>query len=133
METKRIKSVTGGANPSGPYSLGVIAEGKFLFVAGQGPWDEASKSYVRGTIAEQTQRTLESVRRIVEAAGAEMKDVVQCRVFLQPLNEQTFQEMNAVYEQYWAEDAAPARTTVGCTLLGIDVEIDCVVRLPEKD
>jgi enamine deaminase RidA (YjgF/YER057c/UK114 family) len=47
-------------------------------------------------------------------------------VYLQPLNEQTFAEMNAVYETYWG-DAKPARTTVGAQLLRFDVEIDCVV------
>ena len=65
----------------------------------------------------------------IEAAGGTMADVVSCRVFLQPLNRATFDEMNGVYSKYFGEHK-PARTTVGSTLLGIDVEIDCIVKLP---
>jgi enamine deaminase RidA (YjgF/YER057c/UK114 family) len=37
--------------------------------------------------------------------------------------------MNAVYAKFFP-DKQPARTTVGCTLLGIDVEMDAIVKLP---
>lgn len=112
-----------------PFSLGVVAEGKFLFVAGQGPFDPKVGSFVRGSIAEQTRLTLECVKRVVETAGASMADVVTCRVFLQQLTEKTFAEMNGAYEEFFDANK-PARTTVGCQLLNIDVEIDCIVRLP---
>lgn len=115
----------------GPYSLGVKASGDFLFVAGQGPWDPRTNAFRRSSIAEQTQLTLENVRRVVEAAGSSMKDVVSCRVFLQNLNTETFAEMNQVYAGYWPENP-PVRTTVGAQLLGIDVEIDCIALLPKK-
>jgi 2-iminobutanoate/2-iminopropanoate deaminase len=113
----------------GPYSLAVKTTGKLLFVAGQGPWDPWTQKRERGSIAEQTRLTLECIKRIVEAAGGRMEDAVSCRVYLQTLNEQTFAEMNGVYEKYWGADK-PARTTVGAQMLGIDVEIDCVVALP---
>jgi len=112
-----------------PFSLGVVAEGKFLFVAGQGPYDPAVGNFVRGSIAEQTRLTLECIKRVVETAGATMADVVTCRVFLQQLTEKTFAEMNGAYEEFF-DSNKPARTTVGCQLLNIDVEIDCIVRLP---
>ncbi len=112
-----------------PTSLGVIAEGKFLFVAGYGPYDPETGGFVRGTIAEQTRLTLTCLRRIVETAGATMDDVVSCRVYLQQITEKTFAEMNAAYAEFFPENR-PVRTTIGCQLLNIDVEIDCVVRVP---
>lgn len=112
----------------GPYSLSVRAKGEFIFVSGQGPWDPQTNRFERGSISDQTRLTLENVRRVVEAAGGKMENAVSCRVFLQPLDTQTFAEMNAVYETYWGE-TKPVRTTVGAQLLNIDVEIDCVVVL----
>jgi 2-iminobutanoate/2-iminopropanoate deaminase len=121
-----ITNVVGNPTKIGPYSPGILAEGKFLFVSGQGPWDPVAGKFDRGTIAQQTRLTLESVKRVVEAAGGKMEDAVSCRVFLQPLTQETFTAMNDVYRTYWG-DNKPSRTTVGTQLLNIDVEIDCVV------
>lgn len=111
-----------------PYSAGVIAEGKFLFVSGQGPYDPAVGKFVRGSVAEQTRLTLECLRRIVEAAGAKVDDIVSCRVFLQQLTEANFAELNQAYGDFFGPER-PVRTTIGCQLLNIDVEIDCIVRM----
>ncbi|CAN5390598.1 RidA family protein [soil metagenome] len=112
-----------------PLSSGVIAEGKFLFVAGQGPFDPATGTWSQGSIGEQTRLTMEAIKIIVETAGATMDDIVTCRVFLQQITEKTFAEMNEAYTKFFGV-SKPARTTVGCQLLNIDVEIDCVVRMP---
>jgi len=112
-----------------PLSHGVIAEGKFLFVAGHGPFDPKVGSFVRGSIGEQTRLTLESLRLVIETAGGRMEDMVSCRVFLQQITEKTFAEMNETFREFFPGDK-PARTTVGCQLLNIDVEIDCIVRMP---
>jgi len=117
-------------NPSKlPLSSAVVAEGKFLFVAGQGPFDPAIGGWNRGTIGEQTRLTMESLKLIIETAGATMDDIVSCRVFLQQITERNFAEMNEAYVKFFGENK-PARTTVGCQLLNIDVEIDCIVRMP---
>lgn len=57
-----------------------------------------------------------------------MENAVSCRVFLQPLDTQTFERMNKVYQKFWGPNL-PARTTIGCQLLNIDVEIDCIVAI----
>lgn len=119
-----------GREPSKlPLSSGVIAEGKFLFVAGHGPYDPTIGGWNRGTIYEQTCFSLDCIKLVVETAGATMDDVVSVRVFLQQITERNFAEMNEAYVKYFGENK-PARTTVGCQLLNIDVEIDCVVKLP---
>lgn len=125
---KRIKKVSGLPQTGSPYSAGVIGEGRFLFISGQGPYDPAMGKFVRGSVSEQTTLTLECLRRVIEEAGARIEDVVSCRVFLQQLTESTFAEMNAAYAAFFGEDL-PARTTIGCQLLNIDVEIDCIVRI----
>lgn len=128
MEINRITHIPGGPPAAGPYSLGVMAEGKFLFVAGQGPYDPAVGKFVRGSLQEQTELTLRNLQRVVEAAGATMDDVVSCRVFLQQLTEQNFALMNEVYARFFVNNQA-VRTTIGCQLLNIDVEIDAVVTI----
>lgn len=123
-----ITEIPNGAPPGGPYTPGIIAEGRFLFVSGQGPWCPERKCMVRGSIEEQTELTLANVKRVVEAAGGSLDNVVNVRVFLQPMTQENFQAMNGVYEKYFAT-GRPTRTTVGVSMVNIDVEIDCVVVL----
>ncbi len=125
---KRINNVNGLPQTGSPYSSGVIGEGKFLFISGQGPYDPDAGKFMRGNVAEQTTLTLECLRRVIETAGARVEDVVSCRVFLQQLTESTFAEMNGAYAAFFGA-SLPARTTIGCQLLNIDVEIDCIVRV----
>ena len=118
-----------GSPPAlGPYSLGVVAEGKFVFVSGMTPFDPALGKIDRGTIARQTELVLDNIRNVLQAGGASLTDVVSCRVYLSELNADTFKEMNEVYARYFG-DSKPARATLGAQLLGFDVEIECVAVL----
>jgi 2-iminobutanoate/2-iminopropanoate deaminase len=119
-----------GSPPAlGPYSLGVVAEGKFVFVSGMTPFDPATGKIERGTVAQQTELTLNNVKNVLAAAGASLADVVSCRVYLSEFTKENFQAMNEVYAQYFGE-SKPARATVGAQLLGFDVEIECVATVP---
>ena len=111
----------------GPYSPAIIAEGRFVYVSGQGPIRDGVE--VLGTIAEETQLTLDNVFTILAAAGASPADVVRCGVYLTDIGD--FAEMNAVYERAFPQPR-PARTTIQVAGLpgGIRVEIDCVAVLP---
>ncbi len=128
---RAVHDVAEGPPPSTQYSLGLIAEGPFLFLSGQGPYNPKTKKKERGTIEEQTRLTLSNLKAVIEAAGARVEDAVSCRVYLQPLDEKTFAAMNRVYEGFWGS-TPPVRTTIGCQLLGMDVEIDCVLRMPRQ-
>lgn len=111
---------------TGIFSDGIVAGG-FLFVSGQASVDFKSSAFVLGTIEEETHRTLQNIRSIVEAAGASMDDVVKCTAYLS--NIEDFDRYNTVYEQYFS-DIKPARTTVQAVLgKGIKVEIDCIAKL----
>jgi 2-iminobutanoate/2-iminopropanoate deaminase len=119
---KQQITTASGASPAGAYSQGIRA-GDFVFVAGQGPLDPATGQVVGETIEEQTERTLENVKAILEAAGASLADVVKASVHLSDLT--LFPRYNEVYAGYFP-DPKPARTTVGSALLGIMVEIDVI-------
>ncbi|GGG73400.1 reactive intermediate/imine deaminase [Parapedobacter pyrenivorans] len=112
---------------TGAYSDGVIAGG-FLFISGQASVDFKTSQFVLGTIEEETARTLDNIKAIIEAAGATMEDVVKSTVHLKEIDE--FDRFNTVYANYFA-GTRPARTTVQSVLgEGIRVEIDCIVKLP---
>lgn len=121
---KQIVVPSTGPKAAGPYSPAVIA-GEWIFVAGQIPVDPGSGEVVRGSVAEQTHRVLRNLRLVLEAAGADLADVVRTTVYLRDLGD--FAAMNAVYAEYFPA-APPARTTIGVAdlPLGVDVEIDAV-------
>ena len=122
-----MKRAVTGTKPGGPYSPGIIAEGRFLYVSGQTPQRDGET--ILGTLEEEARLTLDNIGQILEAAGASFADVVRCGVYLADL--ESFGAMNAVYESYFPEPR-PARTTIGCSLLhGMQIEIDCVVALPD--
>ena len=116
-----------GAAPRGPYSQGIVCEGKQLYVAGQIPVDPNTGDIVGSNFEEQAVRTLENVKAIVEAAGATLNDVVKVNVYLSDTG--FFQELNEIYQRYFSAPH-PARTTIAASLPGVMIEIDCIAVLP---
>jgi 2-iminobutanoate/2-iminopropanoate deaminase len=116
-----------GPKPIGPYSQAIRANG-FLYVSGQVALDPKTGEMMGGDIGQQTERTLENVKGIVEAAGSMMSHVVKATVFLKDMNE--FAAMNKVYAQYFPS-APPARSTVQVARLPKDalVEIEVIAIL----
>ena len=116
-----------GSTPADPFSAGIVAQGRFVFVSGQGPFRDGAP--VLGSVTMETLLALENVRLVLRAAGVDLPDVVQCRVFLADIA--SFDEMNAAYKTIFTHPR-PARTTVGASLaLGIKVEIDAIAVIPE--
>jgi len=113
---------------TGAYSDGVLVNG-FLFVSGQASVDFKTSAFVLGTIEEETIRTLNNIKAIVERAGATMQDVVKCTVHLSDIKD--FDRYNKVYAGYFT-GIKPARTTVQSVLAeNIKVEIDAIVKMPD--
>jgi 2-iminobutanoate/2-iminopropanoate deaminase len=111
---------------TGAYSDGIVVDG-FLFVSGQAPVDFKTSKFILGTIEEETHRTMQNIKAIIEAGGATMEQVVKCTVHLRDIEE--FDRYNQVYATYFP-GIKPARTTVQSVLAeGISVEIDCIVKL----
>jgi 2-iminobutanoate/2-iminopropanoate deaminase len=114
------------AKPGGHYSHAVIANG-FVYVSGQGPANPKT-GVAPDNFAEQVRQTLRNVQTILKGAGADMKDVVKINAYLSDLTR--FAEYNLIYKEFFPAEP-PARTTIGCQLYGIHVEIDCVAVLPD--
>src|SRR5436190_12417304 len=63
-----VREAISGTAVAGPYSPAVVAEGKFVFVAGQGPLRDGE--YVAGSIEEETAQTLRNMGAVLEQAGS---------------------------------------------------------------
>lgn len=111
---------------TGAYSDAVLIDG-LLFVSGQAAVDFKTSKFVLGTIEEETIRTLDNIKSIIEAAGGSMDDVVKCTAHLADIND--FNRYNIVYATYFT-GIKPARTTVQSILAeNLKVEIDCIVKI----
>ena len=111
---------------TGAYSDAVCV-GNFIFVSGQAAVDFKSSEFVLGSIQEETSRTMDNIKSILEHAGSSMDDVVKCTVHLTDIAD--FDAFNEVYGTYFTA-VKPARTTVQSVLAeGIKVEIDCIAKL----
>lgn len=109
---------------TGAYSAGVQAANDWLFVSGQAALDFSTSSFVLGTIEEETHLTIHNIKRICEAAGFTLDDIVKCTVHLSDIRD--FDRYNVVYASYFT-NVKPARTTVQSVLgHGIKVEIDAI-------
>jgi len=116
-----------GPKAIGPYSQAIRANG-FVFLSGQIPLDPKTQQVVEGDIAVQTERVLENLKVILEAAGVSFSHVVKTTVFLKDMND--FASMNETYARYFTA-APPARSTVQVSRLPKDalVEIELIASL----
>jgi len=117
-----------GALPGVPYSLGMKA-GDFIFVSGQVGHVDSQGKKLEGVEA-QTKQVMENMKKVLQAAGASMSDVVKCTVFL--TDAEDFARMNEVYKSYFSKDF-PSRSTVTVAALArpeIVVEIECIAYKP---
>ena len=117
---KEAISTDHGPRAIGPYSQAIRANG-FVFVSGQIALDPRTQELVPGDISAQTERVLENLKGIVEAAGSSMDKAVRATVFLLDMNE--FAAMNEVYARYFSR-SAPARSTVQAARLPRDVRVE---------
>lgn len=109
-----------GPRAIGPYSQAIKANG-FVFVSGQVALDPKTQQLIEGGIGPQTERVLENLKGIAEAAGSSLDRAVKATVFLKDMNE--FAAMNEVYGRYFPHDA-PARATVEVARLPRDVRVE---------
>ena len=105
-------------NPPGlpsnlPFSNG-IQVGDVLWIAG-------TEGVVSGDITEETRTALANVKKVLDAAGFELNDVVQVTVYLKSIDD--FAKMNAVYSAFFA-DPRPTRTTVEVARLVNDARVE---------
>jgi len=108
---------------TGAYSAGVLKNG-MLFISGQGPLDLSTGEVIHGTIEEETLLTLSHIKKVIEAAGGTIDDIMKCTVHLESIED--FDRFNAAYATFFTS-IRPARTTVQSVLSdGIKIEIDAI-------
>ena len=117
---KQVIATDRGPKAIGPYSQAIKANG-LIFVSGQVCLDPATQQLVEGDIAKQTERVMENLKGIVEAAGSSLEKALKTTVFLADMGD--FAAMNAVYGKYFTQ-APPARATVQVARLPRDVKVE---------
>lgn len=114
---------------TGAYSDGVLL-GDFLFVSGQASVDFTTSQFISGTIEEETKRTLDNIKAIIEVAGSSLQNIVKVNAHLADIRD--FDKFNKTYSEYFI-GIRPARTTVQSALAeGVKVEIDCIAAVPSN-
>jgi 2-iminobutanoate/2-iminopropanoate deaminase len=110
----------------GPYSQ-AIRSGDLVFLSGQVPIDPKSGELVKGDMAVQTDRVLDNLGAVLEAAGSGFGEIVKTTIYLVDLGD--FQIVNQTYAKRFTA-APPARATVQVSALpkGARVEIDAIAR-----
>ena len=104
----------------GPYSQAIKANG-LIFASGQIPLDVATGQIIEGGISEQTERVLNNLKAVLEAADSSLERVVKTTVFLADMND--FAAMNETYGRFFTGEP-PARSTVEVARLPRDVRVE---------
>ena len=108
----------------GPYSQ-AIRYGNLIFVAGQTSEDPITNKVIHDRVMQQTERILNNIKTILEAAGSGMDKILRCDVYLSSMAHK--EEMNEAYRKFFPADP-PARNTVAVAGLddNLDVEIEVI-------
>ena len=118
---RQIISTQKAPAPVGPYQQ-AVRSGNLVFTAGQIPIDPQTNQLVTGGIEDQTERVIQNLKAILEAAGTSLERVVKTTVYLRDMND--FPAMNTIYADFFHAGTAPARSTVQVARLPKDVAVE---------
>ena len=105
-----------------PFSPAVVV-GELIFVSGQASVDEAGK-IVGDTFEGEFRRSLDNLRKVLEAAGSDLAHVVQTRNYVRDAGD--VPRYNELYREYFS-NPYPARTTItNCLPPSLRYEIEAV-------
>jgi 2-iminobutanoate/2-iminopropanoate deaminase len=117
--------VVPGVNRNANLSSAVRV-GDLLFISGQLGGNDS-------TIEGQTTQALENMKKVLDAAGTTVDNVVKCTVFLTDMKE--FAKMNESYRAFFsAAKDLPGRSAVAVVALArptAKVEIECIAAMPK--
>ena len=126
MEEIKKVSTTSAPAAIGPYSQAIIF-GNMLFTSGQIPLDPATGEMVGEDITQQTERVMQNLSAVLQAAGSSFEKAVKTTCFLANMSD--FASFNAVYGKYFTEK--PARSCVAVKDLpkGALVEVEVIATI----
>ena len=119
LPLKKVVHYHNGKKPEKtPLFSRAVSFGNLLFIAGIG-------AHFKGDIKAHTKHVLDEIEQTLNECGSSMNNVLQCRVFLNDLND--YKGMNEVFQGRFGEEP-PVRTTIaaaggipGNSLVEIDV------------
>ncbi|HET8575616.1 MAG TPA: RidA family protein [Methylomirabilota bacterium] len=97
----------------GMYSHGMVAPaGEIVVVAGQVGMDGAGKLVGPGDVRAQTKQAFENIRKVLSAAGCDMRDVVRFQTFLTHASDIDgfMQARREVFPGYYPDGVYPPNT-----------------------
>lgn len=103
---------------TGPRMSQAVKHGGVVYLAGQvgAPGEDATT---------QTRAVLESIDRLLEEAGSGRDRILQATVWLSSMSD--FPAMNAVWDEWFADVAPPARATGEVQLATPDYKVEIIV------
>jgi 2-iminobutanoate/2-iminopropanoate deaminase len=118
---KEIIKTKNAPAPIGPYNQAIKA-GNTLYISGQIPLIPSTMELLKGTIQEETELVMESLKSILNEAGMNFENVVKTTIFIDDMD--NFHNVNEVYGKYFNNESAPARETVAVKTLPKSVRIE---------
>ena len=119
----------GKPNQGNSFIMPIVIHNGVAYIAGVGAHDSgAADSWEIGA---HTTKVMDNIKKLVEAAGSTMDDVLQLSVFLIKIDH--YDGMNKVFKTYFPH-GGPARTTVAVAALPGNslVEINCIAAVTKK-
>ncbi|MCA1596821.1 MAG: RidA family protein [Chloroflexi bacterium] len=112
-----------------PFSPAIRA-GNLIFVSGQASVDENGK-IIPDTFEGEFRRSVENLRRILQAAGSDLDRVVSVRGYVRdPAN---LPEYNRLYRDTFKEPYPSRSTLTHCLPETLQFEIDCIAVSASED
>lgn len=121
---------SGKVLPEGlPFSEAVRV-GNTLYLSGQIGIAPGTLKLVPGGVEEETKRTMQNIKIILEAHGGSMDSIVKCTVMLADIAE--WPAFNEIYKSFFTSHY-PARSALGANglALGARVEVECIAVLED--
>jgi 2-iminobutanoate/2-iminopropanoate deaminase len=107
-----------------PFSEGVLV-GNTLYLSGQLGVEPGTLTLVSGGFSAEARQTMENIKKLLEAHGYSMKQLVKCTVMLADMAD--WPAFNEIYKSFFSGQY-PARSAFGTTglALGARVEVECI-------
>ena len=118
---KKIISTLSAPTPIGPYNQAILMNNT-LYLSGQIPLIPETMELVEGDIKKETQRVMQNLEAVLDAAEMNFENVVKTSIFLSDMD--NFGKVNEIYSSYFNNETAPARETVAVKTLPKKVRVE---------
>jgi len=107
------RNAVSGTAPGGPYSPGIVAEGRFVYVSGQVSYDRKGAVVAKGDMHAQSEQVFACLTRNLKAAGASWGDVIKMNGYMVGMTPETVTAYREVRTRFLDPKRMPASTLVG--------------------